>query len=345
MKRVVKMVVVMLVCLCSMTVYGVNRPACVVIGDVPLEGASSEIFQSEWVTYAPARLLAEALGIEIVWDGGVVLRLPTGNLLAVPQTELKVQGGRSYIPVKYGAQLSAMTVVTNAEGNIVRLKNGQEQLSDEEIFKQCKMLLEERRPKGRKVYLTFDDGPNTYTNQLLDLLAAYDMKATFFMLDGQMKKYPSVVQRMVDEGHGVALHGVSHDKAKFYQSAASPVGEMNAANKTLHAITSQTTKLVRMPYGSVPYLTNGQMQALQSQGYKVWDWQVDSRDWANKDGKKTYDSVVNDLERNKGNGQVILFHDSKATVETIGYLTKWLVEHGYTSAALAPNQTPYTFKK
>lgn len=344
-KRTITVWVLVWVCCWSSTLYGMSRPVQIVIGDMLLTKEQSQTFQREGLSYAPARLLAEALGLHVAWNGSVVLSSTDNEVIEVPKEELQVRGGMSYIPVKYAARLGGYTLTRNQEGTIIRLKNGQETQSDEAIFEAYQGIAGCDQTTVKKVYLTFDDGPNAYTAQLLDLLATYDLKATFFMIDGQMKKYPQLVKRMIDEGHGVALHGVSHDKAKFYRSATSPVGEMNRANQTLEAITKQTTKLVRMPYGSVPYLTDAQMNALHKQGYKIWDWQVDSRDWANKNGKKTYEKVIKDLEKTSEDGKVILFHDSQYTVETLTYLAQWLIDHGYTSARLSVEQQPHTFKK
>ena len=62
---------------------------------------------------------------------------------------------------------------------------------------------QKEEPSSKVMYLTFDDGPSEYTNDLLDLLATHHMKATFFMLGPEMERYPEAVKRMIEEGHSV----------------------------------------------------------------------------------------------------------------------------------------------
>ena len=96
------------------------------------------------------------------------------------------------------------------------------------------------------LYLTFDDGPSEYTGELLDLLAKHNMKATFFMLDTEMKRNPEIVKRIVSEGHAVGVHGVTHEKSSFYCGTLGPLKEMDKANATLHIIISQCYHVIFM---------------------------------------------------------------------------------------------------
>src|SRR5690606_23582929 len=76
----------------------------------------------------------------------------------------------------------------------------------------------ESSPKNidKTVYLTFDDGPAQATTEILNLLSKYNVKATFFMLEPSMKQYSQIVQRVIQEGHKIRMHGVTHDKNKYY---------------------------------------------------------------------------------------------------------------------------------
>lgn len=67
------------------------------------------------------------------------------------------------------------------------------------------------------IFLTFDDGPSATSNQLLDVLKAHQVKATFFMLGPQIKEHPAAVKRLHQEGHQLGLHGITHDVKRFYQ--------------------------------------------------------------------------------------------------------------------------------
>lgn len=192
----------------------------------------------------------------------------------------------------------------------------------------------------KTLYLTFDDGPSEYTEGLLDLLKAHHMKVTFFMLDGEMKRNPEVVKRMVDEGHSVGVHGVTHEKDSFYCGVLGPVKEMNQANDTLKSITGERTLLARTPYGSSPYLTKKQQEALESCHYILWDWTIDSRDWSYRNPQKTYQHTIKSLTTTTKEPKVILLHDIKNVVETVNLIVEWMENHQYTSEAITPELVP-----
>lgn len=81
----------------------------------------------------------------------------------------------------------------------------------------------------RKVaYLTFDDGPSKYSNDMLDLLDKNGIKATFFMLGDNMRTYPDAVKRIVEDGHYPGLHSMSHDYNKLYKSGGSGISSRNS---------------------------------------------------------------------------------------------------------------------
>lgn len=74
----------------------------------------------------------------------------------------------------------------------------------------------------RKVaYLTFDDGPSQYSNDMMDVLKQQNIKATYFMLGDHMRQYPDAVKRMLNEGHYPGLHSMTHDRVKLYNSGGS----------------------------------------------------------------------------------------------------------------------------
>jgi len=141
-----------------------------------------------------------------------------------------------------------------------------------------------KKADGKVVCLTFDDGPSSATDDILETLQKHDAKATFFMLSPNMKERSNVVKRVVEEEHGVGMDGVTHDVNRFYQSNQTVLGEMNEAQKVLESITGIHSVLIRTPYGSVPYLTKPFRKALNTQGYEMWDWNIDSNDWVFQTG-------------------------------------------------------------
>lgn len=200
---------------------------------------------------------------------------------------------------------------------------------------------QEQEEKAKKViYLTFDDGPTAYTDQLLDILDSHSMKATFFLLETEMKRYPEVVKRMEEEGHGIGVHGVSHEKDTFYAGSLGPLHEMEQANTTLEEIIGKRTCLARTPYGSSPYLTRGQEVELTSHQYILWDWNIDSRDWCYRNAQKTFISTTKLINQSKKVPIVVLFHDIKPTIEMMKMMTQWMEERNYTSEPITSELTP-----
>lgn len=211
---------------------------------------------------------------------------------------------------------------------------------------------ESKAAKGTKslakktAYLTFDDGPGPYTNQILDILDKNDVKATFFMLEPNMRKYPKAVKRLVEEGHIPAMHGVTHQVKKFYKSKESVLNEMNAGKNYIKKLTGYDADLIRTPYGSAPYMKKEYMTAVKNAGFMLWDWNVDSLDWKYKDARfvQTVKKQVLSLEK-KGESPVILMHDRKETMKHLPEVLKFLKERGYKFQVLDDSLQPIQFKK
>ncbi len=204
----------------------------------------------------------------------------------------------------------------------------------------------DKKKTGKKVvYLTFDDGPNKYTPEILDLLDKYDMKATFFMLNYSMKENPELVKQIEASGHGMGLHGVSHRKNIFYKDVKTPATEMSQANLTLENILGIQTKLVRTPYGSKPYLSDQQYQKLTDNGFLLWDWNVDSGDSSKAyvASKVIIDRVLTGLKAKSK--PVVLLHDKECTADALETILIWMKKNGYESKSLTEEMTPLNWSK
>ncbi|QDP41497.1 polysaccharide deacetylase family protein [Radiobacillus deserti] len=195
------------------------------------------------------------------------------------------------------------------------------------------------------VYLTFDDGPTSATDDVLEILKEYGAKATFFMLSPHMEERSNLVKQMVQEGHGVGLHGVTHDLNRFYKSEQTVLNEMNEAQQVLENIAGVHSSLIRTPYGSVPYLTKPYRKALKEQGYELWDWNIDSRDWDRKDGKYV-ENLIDQIQSIEGNGAtpVVLLHDQSQTAQSLAELLTYLTEHGFEMKKLDSSVEPVQFR-
>ncbi|MGE7658729.1 polysaccharide deacetylase family protein [Bacillus altitudinis] len=196
---------------------------------------------------------------------------------------------------------------------------------------------------NQTVFLTFDDGPSATSNQLLNILKAHQVKATFFMLGPQIQAHQAAVKRLYQEGHQLGLHGMTHDINRFYQNSESPANEMREAQLILASVTGVYTRLVRTPYGSVPNLTYDQKVRLNQYGFIYWDWTIDSLDWRYKNSQYVQE-VLNQLqmfEKNKPwEPKVILMHDQPSTTNYLDSLITQLKARGYTFAVINETMPP-----
>lgn len=231
-------------------------------------------------------------------------------------------------------------------------QRSQRSKQDKPVKKQdSESLKEENKPEepatemnNKTIYLTFDDGPSPYTSAILDLLGSYKMKATFFMLEPNMRIYPDKLIEIIDEGHAPALHGVTHNVSKIYRSEKTVVDEMNTAKQTLIDLTGSVTHLIRTPYGSAPYMKPSYKEAVKNAGYQLWDWTIDSEDWKYQSSEYV-SRVIAQLENYKypDSPIVILLHDRKTTAEHLPSLLEYLKANGYQSEILNEKLISYHF--
>ncbi len=193
------------------------------------------------------------------------------------------------------------------------------------------------------IYLTFDDGPNQYTDAILDLLGRYNAKATFFMLEPNMERYADSIRRMVNEGHSIGMHGVTHNAKIIYQSSEAVVNEMKRGQATLASISGLNSYLIRVPYGSVPHMKPAYFEAVNREGFKLWDWTIDSKDWKFL-SRKYVSYILEQLESysNPDEPKVVLMHDKASTVEHLESLLQKLTELGYEMKPLTEQLEPVT---
>ncbi len=189
------------------------------------------------------------------------------------------------------------------------------------------------------IYITFDDGPNTNTPKILDLLSQYNMKATFFLLEDKIKSNPEVVERILKEGHSIGLHGQTHEKNLLYANSSSVLNEMSNTRRCLKSISGYDTNLVRVPYGSKPHLTQAQYSSLIENGYKMWDWNIDSTDThANASPSSVAKNTISEVKNYKI--PVILFHDKQITVDALPSVLRYLSSNGYISKTIDQAEGP-----
>ncbi len=154
-------------------------------------------------------------------------------------------------------------------------------------------------PSKPMVALTFDDGPQpSVGNRIMDCLAQYGGKATFFMVGDRVAARKAEVQRMVAEGHEVANHTMNH---KYLQKlgAAEIQAQVTKCNDAIEAACGVRPKIMRLPGGNynAAVLANTHMPMIQ--------WNIDTLDWKTKNASKTVDAVLNHVK----DGDIILMHE------------------------------------
>lgn len=189
-------------------------------------------------------------------------------------------------------------------------------------------------------YITIDDGPSKYTEDIITILDKYNVKCTFFMIDRNMKVYPEKVKEVLRKGNSVGLHSVSHDINELYKTNISAKEEFDANRETFYKITGEKTNLIRLPYGSKPYTTIESYNNLVDSGYSIWDWDIDTEDW-----RVSSEQIVNNVKMYSKNQNeiVILIHEKKQTVDALENLIKYLHEEGYEIKAIEQEQEPQNY--
>ena len=185
------------------------------------------------------------------------------------------------------------------------------------------------------IYLTFDDGPNSGTTEvILDILKEEGVKATFFVTN---KGPDELIKREFDEGHTVALHTASHDYAIVYASDESYFNDLNQVSERVKRITGQESKIIRFPGGASNTISrrysNGIMSRLTQEvvrrGYKYYDWNISSGDaGGTTQASGVYSNVVSGLRHDRVN--MVLMHDIKPhTRDAIRDIIRYGKNNGY----------------
>ena len=176
-----------------------------------------------------------------------------------------------------------------------------------------------------KVYLTFDDGPSDNTAAILDTLAKYNVKATFFVVGKTDDQSKEMYQRIVNEGHTLGMHSYSHKYSVVYDSLDAFETDFNQLQSYLYDITGQECRLYRFPGGSSNQVSNTDMSEfirfLNEEGVTYFDWNVSSGDATSQayTADELLNNVLTDVPKYKTS--VVLMHDSNTkstTVEALG---------------------------
>jgi len=184
-----------------------------------------------------------------------------------------------------------------------------------------------------RITLTFDDGPNEpYTSQVLNILEQYGIRATFFIIGQNARRYPDTCRRIVTAGNAIGNHSYHHLKSLCLRREKTVARDIKMAHQAIYECTGLEPTLFRPPHGfRTPWL----MRAVRNLGYTVVTWDNMTTDWnAEKSGEEIILAI---LGRAKPGG-VIVLHDGRHTrlrydrshmLQALPFVIETLLERGF----------------
>lgn len=174
------------------------------------------------------------------------------------------------------------------------------------------------------VAMTFDDGPHpSLTPQLLDMLAARGIRATFYVIGRNAERHPQILQRMVDEGHEIGNHTWSHPNLHGYSDAAL-LSQIDRTSRAVFDAVGRSPVTMRPPYGNL--YSRQRLLLYHQRGMPTVLWSVDPLDWQRPGSGIVAQRIVGNCH----SGAVILAHDiHRATVRAMPQALDGIAGRGY----------------
>lgn len=175
----------------------------------------------------------------------------------------------------------------------------------------------------KQVALSFDAAwGNEQTDDLLQILDKYKVKATFFLVGNWVDKYPESVKEIAEKGHDIGNHSDTHPHMT-QMSTSDMTGQIQSCNEKIKKITGKTPTLFRAPYGDY---NNDVVKSVNGCNMYCVQWDVDSLDWKDPTPEQITKNVVNKLK----DGSIILMHNgAKNTPEALPMVIEGIKEKGY----------------
>ena len=163
---------------------------------------------------------------------------------------------------------------------------------------------------------------SAHTEKILDILDAYDVRTTFFLVGFWAEKYPELVQEIVLRGHEIGNHSATHPHMSQL-SEAQIREELRKTSDLVEHITGKPTTLFRPPYGEY---NDAVVRISREEGYECVQWNVDSLDWKNRGA----DDMIRQCTKNTQPGDIVLFHnDSQYILDALPTILEHYTEAGY----------------
>ncbi len=184
-----------------------------------------------------------------------------------------------------------------------------------------------------RIALTFDDGPNEpYTSQVLKILEQYRIRATFFLIGQNARRYPETCRRIVTAGNAIGNHSYHHQKSLCLRRGKTVAHDIKLAHQAIYESAGLEPKLFRPPHG---FRTPWMMRTVHNLGYTVVTWDNMTSDW---NAEKSGEEIVLAILRRAKPGGVIVLHDGRDTrlnydrshmLQALPFVIETLMERGF----------------
>ena len=192
------------------------------------------------------------------------------------------------------------------------------------------------------VYLTFDDGPDDKnTPQILDILRAENVPATFYVVGNMVEAYPEVLKRIFNEGHAIGNHSYNHNYNQLYASAWDFISQFQRTDDIIMSLIGVRPLIIRAPGGTYGAFNQDYWDMVKSSGYVEHDWNVLTRD-AESGGTTAAAQIANvqgQMANNDLQSVILLMHSTAAkdaTVEALPEIIHFFKDRGYTFGVVTP---------
>ena len=297
---------------------------------------------------------------KITYKWGIKAVTRTVNVVDTTAPVINMQGGSSLYVENFNnlESIDPGVVVTDNYDKEVKAKRERHKISETEyefVYTATDLsgniaIAKRRILKATGViYLTFDDGPSDITPEVLNVLKENDVKATFFIVD-YSEEDKSKVQRIIEEGHTLGLHGMSHDYATIYSSLdAITENFIGLRNKILDDFNYSAT-YIRFPGGASNTISKNYCEGImteatnkvEQEGFTYYDWNVDVDDAGSaRTADRIYDNFVAGIAPKREN--VVLMHDGyghQATADALQKIIDYANDNGYVFSAITEDTIP-----
>ena len=200
-------------------------------------------------------------------------------------------------------------------------------------------------------FLTFDDGPSARTAEVLDILKERNIKATFFVTGKTTEFAKSMMRRIVDEGHTIAVHTYTHEFRQIYSSVQAYLDDFNKIFNLIYNVTGVKPEIFRFPGGSKNGFNRNNyrdfINEMTRRGFDYFDWNVSSGDAVSRTPTPAQTCVSNVLNGAAGlRNCVVLMHDLQpktTTVQALPDIINGLAAQGFTFDKLSHDIDPAPF--